>query len=96
MFSVLLVIFLISVTIVLADEIRDAVKNGDIEQVKALVGKNPTMVNTKYDRNCTPLQFAAEVGYKEIAEFLPAKGAAIDIKGMRKDNCISCSNVDMF
>jgi ankyrin repeat protein len=79
MLSVLLVFFLIFTNIVLMDEIHEAVKDGNFENVKSLVDYNPTTVNAKDDRSCTSLHFAAETGHKEIAEFLLANGAVIDV-----------------
>ena len=57
-----------------------AVKSGDIENVRAMLGQDAELVNVKDDRGCSLLHYASEGGYKEVAELLIAHGAAIDAK----------------
>lgn len=69
----------------LSQEINDAVKSGNIEKVKVLVKKDQGAVNATDDRGRTPLHFAAEGGYREIAEFLLSSGAKIDAKDVNNN-----------
>lgn len=77
-------IFLFAVTYVLVlnsmiigADIHEAAKRGDLEEVKALVAKGEN-VNLKDDRDLTPLYYAAEIGHKNICEFLITKGADVN------------------
>ena len=51
-------------------EIHQAVKQGDLEQVKALIKENPALALAEDDTGWTPLHLAAQKGYKEIAALL--------------------------
>jgi ankyrin repeat protein len=61
-------------------EILDAAKKGDFAEVKALVAKNPALVNSKDDNSNTPLIWAAGGGYKEVVGLLLSRGADINVK----------------
>ncbi|MGA2532436.1 MAG: ankyrin repeat domain-containing protein [Candidatus Aminicenantales bacterium] len=63
-----------------AQELLDAVRAGDVAGVKALVEKNPKIVNEP-NRNGATILFAA-VGYRrlEIAEYLISKGADVNVR----------------
>jgi L-ascorbate metabolism protein UlaG (beta-lactamase superfamily) len=56
-------------------DIFGALRKGDIQTVKALVAKDPKVVNEKDTRGGTPLHFASNAGNREIVAFLIAKGA---------------------
>ena len=57
--------------------------HGDLEKVKALLEEKPALVNSSWDWGGgdweTGLGAAAHVGRRDIAEYLIAKGARIDI-----------------
>jgi hypothetical protein len=60
-----------------------AVAHGDLARVQALVEQDPTLVNAAWDWGGgdweTPLGAAAHTGSREIAEFLLAHGARLDL-----------------
>ncbi|MDH4270745.1 MAG: ankyrin repeat domain-containing protein [Candidatus Aminicenantes bacterium] len=60
-----------------AQEIFDAVRNGDLAKVKELIEKDPKLVNAKNSLSATPLHIAAEVDHAEIAKYLIEKGADV-------------------
>lgn len=63
-------------------QIHDAVEKGNVGEVKALVAKDPGLVNALDDFRNTPLHIAALVGNRDIAEFLIGKGADLNSGAM--------------
>ena len=61
------------------EDFFQAVKSGDLEKVKVLVEKNPSLVNAMDDTNIPPVLTAAYHGEMGIANFLVANGAKMDI-----------------
>lgn len=61
-------------------EIFNAIKTSDIAKVKILLTGNPDLVNAKDKHGKTPLDWAADVGNKEIVEVLLAHGADVNSK----------------
>jgi ankyrin repeat protein len=61
-----------------AQSIFDAVSDGDLERVRALVFGDRGLVHLKDNRLNTPLHIAVSAGEKEIAEFLIENGADIN------------------
>jgi ankyrin repeat protein len=61
-------------------EIHDAARDGNLEKVKALLKGNPDLVFSKDDQGETPLHFAANLGHKDVVEFLLAKKADVNAK----------------
>lgn len=59
--------------------------HGNLEKLRALVDEIPLLVNACWDQGGgdfeTPLQAAAHMGRREIAEFLLSRNARIDIYG---------------
>jgi ankyrin repeat protein len=62
-------------------ELHDAVKNGNLEKVRALLIDNPGLVFSKDNDGETPLHVAATFDQKDIVELLLAKGADVNAKG---------------
>jgi ankyrin repeat protein/L-ascorbate metabolism protein UlaG (beta-lactamase superfamily) len=60
-----------------AGQIHEAVRAGDLAKVKALVAKDPQVVNEKDARGRTPLHFASVIGKPDILAFLIAGGADV-------------------
>ena len=60
-------------------EFGDAVNDGKMETVKAMLTSNPDLVHSTYE-GWTPLCYAAKNGLKDIAELLLARGAEINVK----------------
>jgi ankyrin repeat protein len=74
-------VFVASSGLAFCGEIHDAVRNGDLKKVKALLKKDPDLVSSKEAaRGFTPLHIAAANGYRDIAEFLLAHGADVNAK----------------
>jgi ankyrin repeat protein/L-ascorbate metabolism protein UlaG (beta-lactamase superfamily) len=67
----------------IAGQIHEAVRAGDLAQVKALVAKDPKAVNERDARGRTPLHFASVVDNPDILAFLVANGA--DVKAADPD-----------
>lgn len=79
----LLATLVLLLTPLLADDLGDdllaATRKGDIAQVKVLLDKGAA-VNAKTRYNQTPLFFACDRGYLEIAKLLIERGADVDAK----------------
>lgn len=60
--------------------LRDAVRDEDLEKLKALLQENPDLVSCGCDGG-TPLVLAAEMGHQEVAELLLANGADMNALG---------------
>jgi ankyrin repeat protein/L-ascorbate metabolism protein UlaG (beta-lactamase superfamily) len=62
-----------------ASEIHDAVRAGNVEQVRALLAANSDLINDRDTAQSLPLHLAAYYGNTDIIELLLAKGADINI-----------------
>jgi ankyrin repeat protein len=74
----------------LPSNICAAVKDGDLEKVKALLKPNPDLVFNVDDAGWTSLHYAAHWGNKDVAELLLANKAevnALDNAGLRPLHC---------
>src|SRR5208283_5517175 len=60
--------------------LHDAIQNGDLEKVKALLESHPDLVSNTNKDGWMPLEFAAEFGNKGIVELLLSKGADVNSK----------------
>ena len=60
------------------EEILQAAQHGDLAKVRHLLASDTTLVNAKGAHNKTPLHWAAEKNYPELAELLLNSGADID------------------
>ena len=69
-----------------AQEIFNAVRADDLAKVKALVGKDLSLVGLKDANDNTPLHIAAEIGSTSSAEYLIAKGSRLDEKNKDGNN----------
>ena len=60
------------------EEMLKAAERGDAGRVRQLLEADSTLANTKGAHNKTPLHWAAEKNYTEIAELLISAGADIN------------------
>jgi ankyrin repeat protein len=60
-----------------AQEIFDAVRNGDMAKVKVLIEGYPQLVKARNARQSTPLHVAVDVDNEPITRYLIEKGADI-------------------
>ncbi len=78
------VLFLLLSRNISAQEIFDAIRNGDFAKVKELVEKDPQLLNARNSRQSTPLHVAVDVNNEPIARYLIEKGA--DINALNRNN----------
>jgi ankyrin repeat protein len=76
----ILVALLCAVPLVGAEEIHDAVKNGDLAAVQRILAAQPDRIKALDERGSTPLHVAAMGGRLEIAAWLVDKGADLEAK----------------
>ena len=62
----------------LAEDIHEAAKTGDLEQLKKILEKDPALVNNTDEDRMTPLHHAIDEGKLEAASLLIERGADID------------------
>ena len=55
------------------------VAHGDFVRVRALLAEHPALINARASWNETAIEAAAQVGRRDIAEFLLVHGAPLDI-----------------
>jgi len=60
------------------EEMLQAAQRGDVAKVRQLLASDTTLANAKGAHNKTPLHWAAEKNYPELAELLVAAGADIN------------------
>jgi len=84
LFPLLLAFCLFCVNIARADDIHDAVKNGDLEEVRILLKSNSELLNILDKDGMTLLHRAIETSKTNIAGYLIEQGADINLKD--KDN----------
>jgi ankyrin repeat protein len=77
---VCLFVFALLVTTAQAGEIHDAAARGDMAAIQQLLQQDPGLVQSKDDRDCTSLHFAADSGRLEVVELLLERGAEIEAK----------------
>ncbi len=64
--------------------IHDAAMNGDLAKVRALLERNPALLEARDDgENVTPLAYAAGFGHMEVLEYLVARGADVNARDPR-------------
>lgn len=84
MFTVLMVIssvlFSLNHSLLIADEIHDSAREGDLKKVRAILRDNPDLLNARSDNGATPLHVACWYGKTEVATYLIQKGADINLK----------------
>jgi len=77
-FPVAVMLMLVATTALQAQEIFDAIRNGDLAKVKELVESDPASLMHKTQYRDTPLHIAALLDNNEIAQYLIEKGADIN------------------
>ena len=60
------------------EEMLQAAQRGDVVKVRQLLASDTTLANAKGAHNKTPLHWAAEKNYPELAELLVTAGADIN------------------
>lgn len=79
-FVIALCLLLSMTPFLFAGEIHDAVKAGNLANVKAVLSKNPSLINSfdTEDEHLTPLHYATEKKHLEVAKYLISKGANVN------------------
>jgi len=76
-----------------ASEIHDAAMAGNVEQVRALLDANPSLVNERDTALSLPIHLAANRGHAAIVELLLSRGA--DINAGDRENTSPLVNAAM-
>lgn len=84
-----LIVILIPIVILngwsLAEDIHEAAKTGDLEQLKIILKKNPSLVNSTDQDKMTPLHHAIDAGNLEAASLLITSGADVNAVNYKKE-----------
>jgi cyclase len=78
--SITLVIVLLAAFPVLAEEIHEAARNGDLSKIQILVQEKPDLVHLKDEEGRTPLHWASRGIHLDILKFLVEHGAEINAR----------------
>src|SRR5512142_2893051 len=78
--SIVCLALLLTVSGLLAGEIHDAAKVGDLSKIKALIAADPTLLDSKDDMDFTPLAFACIKRQLPVATYLIDKGDNVNAK----------------
>jgi hypothetical protein len=62
------------------DDLLEAAKRGDEDEVKKIVSQHPELLHQRDERGATVLHHAAFAGHRAIAEFLIHQGAEINAR----------------
>ncbi|MFC2164379.1 ankyrin repeat domain-containing protein [Acidobacteriota bacterium] len=71
-------IFCLASFSLLAEEIHEAAREGDLAKIKTLLKENPEWVNARDDEGNTPMHAASGSGHLEVVKFLVAHGADVN------------------
>jgi ankyrin repeat protein len=66
------------------DEIHEFAQKGDLDGVKALIEKNPELVNARDNDGRTPLHWACRGVHLDVVKFLVGKGADVNAEDSNK------------
>lgn len=66
----------------MAEEIHDAARDGDLAKVEALLAKDPELVHAKGSNEKVPLHFAAERDEQKIVKYLLQHKAQVDARNV--------------
>ena len=78
--AIFLLTLLVMVIPVLAQEIHEVFRSGDIDEIKTFLNQNPEMINGMDQNGRTPLFFAAGNGNIELCRLLIEKEAKVSIR----------------
>lgn len=73
-------VIILNTSIINAQEVFEAARTGNLGKIKELYAKDPLIIKSKTITGETPLHIAAFAGKKDIAGFLIAKGAELNVK----------------
>ncbi|MBN1290708.1 MAG: ankyrin repeat domain-containing protein [Candidatus Latescibacteria bacterium] len=93
---IVLCALLINVLSAKAQDIKEAITVNDYEKVEMLIKNNPSLVNVKDDRNCTPLHYASEAGNKEIVLLLISNNAEIDAQEINRNTPLHFASMNGY
>ncbi len=68
-----------------AQDLHEAAKTGDIEQLKRILSENPALVNSPDKDKMTPLHHAVDTGNLEAASLLIKMGADVNAVNFKKE-----------
>ena len=68
-----------------AQDLIQAVKQGDLIRVQALVKQDGSIINIADTRQCTPLHYACDRGNLEMVRFFAEKGADLNVQDVDGD-----------
>jgi ankyrin repeat protein len=93
---ILALILFVTATAVQSQEIFDAVRNGDLVKVKALIDKDTQLVSARTPRQSTPLHVAVSLNNFAMAEYIIDKGADLNAaNGNQWTSLFYAHNVEM-
>ncbi|HSY52010.1 MAG TPA: ankyrin repeat domain-containing protein [Thermoanaerobaculia bacterium] len=65
------------------NDLFDAVRSGNVEQVREILERNPESATARDSEGATPLHYAAEIGHDAIVALLLDAGAEINARDAR-------------
>ncbi len=73
--------------------IHEAIRNGNITMVKKILDENPSIVNSPDSSQCTPLHWAAFMGYNKITDLLITRGANLEARDKMKSTPLHVASI---